>query len=507
TIRPDETGDYYLGMHVTGATSSYRGFYMKDLFISEPFGAFSPDVVNNVEFIPPYDNTPTVEIKFTAPTKNIVGGKLTSITRIDVQRDGKVVKTFSNPTFGSQLSFVDEADQIGDYIYTFTCYNEYGTGYHYNVEGHVGIFIAKPPVNCHIEQYTDEWGTVKITWEPVFEDINGYAISPDWMQYVIGSGAGSSFSAIVNAVDPSDEEISLALVRPNSGQALVSLTFVPVTPYGGFLGKDNNGNSLNATTNQIFVGTPYALPYMESFADQSLHYSVVQSVTGWAIGSQVSTQAGVTTSQDGDNGYLYWRPGGAGTYSTIETANIQIDDADDIALSFYYDAVPGHPSYDFYPYVICEGDTVLVTPVLNTADATENGWNHVRASLEQFRGKVIRLGFYVYCVDYYGFFGLDNIQIRRFPANDLSLKALNVPKEITVGQNGVISAQVRNEGYATSAAATVELFRDGKLMASKEVEPLEPYTSKMVAFDITPDNFWGERPRFAAIVAWNAYEF
>lgn len=508
TIRPDETGDFYIGMHVTGSNSMFRNFYMKNFSISEPYGAFAPNVVSNVEFVPPYDNTPTVEVKFTAPTKTVVDGVLTSITRIDVLRDGQLVKTFSNPTFGAKLSFVDEADEIGDYIYTFTGYNEYGTGYHYNVEGHVGIFIAKPPVDCQIEQYTDAWGSVKMTWEPVFEDINGYPVNPNWLQYVIGSGAGSSFSGIVQGVNPQDKEISLDLVRPNSGQALVALTVVPVTPYGGFLGVDNNGNSLNATTNQIFVGTPYSLPYIESFSNQSLHYSVVQSVTGWSIGVSVSTQAGVTDAQDGDKGYLYWRPNmGAGSHTTIETANIQIDDADDIALSFYYDAVPGHPSYDFYPYVICEGDTTIVAPVLNTGDAAENGWNHVRVSFDQFRGKVIRLGFYVYCVDYYGFFGLDNIQIRRFPANDLALQALNVPRDIKVGESGVISAQVRNEGYGASTPASVELYRDGKLMAAKDVKALEPYTDQMVQFDITAGNFWGEKPRFAAKVVWDADEF
>lgn len=508
TIKPDKTGEYYVGLHVTGSSSMFRSMYMNDFSISEPFGADAPNVVSNVMFVPPYDNTPTVEVKFTAPVKTVTGGTLTSISRIDVERDGKLVKTFNNPTFGSELSFVDEAPEIGDYTYTFTGYNEYGTGYHLSTPGHAGIFIAKPPVDCFMEQYTDAWGSVKITWDPVYEDINGYPINPKWLQYVIGTGSGSSFSGLVEGINPADKEISLDLVRPNTGQALVALSFVPVTPYGGFLGKDNNGNSLNATTNQIFVGTPYASPYMESFGNSALHYSMVQSTDGWRIRAGASTQAGYTEPQDGDNGFLSYQPNmGRGSKSTIETANILLDDADDIALSFYYDAIPGHPAYDFYPYLLVEGDTVQIAPVLNTGDATIDGWNHVRVSLAKYRGKVVRLGFYVYCVDYYGFFNIDNLQIRRFPANDLALAALNVPKEIQVGKDGVVSAQVRNEGYSASTASKVELYRDGKLMASKDVEALEPYTDKMVTFDMTAGNFWGEKPRFSAKVVWDADEF
>lgn len=508
TIRPEATGDYYLGFHVTGSAYYYRGFYMQDLTISEPFGAYAPNVVTDVEFVPPYENTPTATVKFTAPSVNVVGEPLTSISRIEVERDGKLVHTFNNPTFGTELSFVDLADEIGDYIYTFTGYNEYGTGYHYSAEGHVGIYIAKPPVNCFMEQYTDAWGSVKVTWDPVYEDINGYPVNPKWMQYVIGSGAGSSFKALVEGINPEDKEISLDLVRPNSGQALVALSFVPVTPYGGYLGKDNNGNDLNATTNQIFVGTPFDTPYMESFANQSLHYSLVQSSNGWSVRSSAGTQAGMAEPQDGDGGFLSWQPyGGAGSSTTVETANILIEDAEDMALSFYYDACLGHPAYDFYPYLLCEGDTVRLIETINTGDAAAEGWNRVTISLDKYRGKVVRLGFYVYCVDYYGFFNLDNIQMRRFPANDLALAALNVPKEIQVGKDGVISAQVRNEGYGSSEAAQVELYRDGKLMASKDVKALEPYTEAMVAFDITAGNFWGERPRFSAKVVWDGDEF
>lgn len=508
TIRPAATGDYTIGFHVTGSASYYRGFYMQDLSISEPFGAYSPNVVTNVKFEPPYENTPTTTVKFTAPSVNVVGEPLTAISRIEVEREGKLVHTFNNPTFGTELSFVDEADKIGDYVYTFTGYNEFGTGYHYNVTGHVGIFIAKPPVDVYMEQYTDAWGSVKLTWEPVYEDINGYPVNPKWLQYVIGTGSGASFSPLVEGINPEDKEISLDLVRPNTGQAFVALTIVPVTPYGGYLGKDDHGNNLNATTNQIFVGTPFDTPYMESFANTSLHYSIVQSSGNWSLRQTVSTQAGVTDPQDNDKGYLSWLPTtGSGASSTIETANILLEDAEDIALSFYYDAVPGHPAYDFYPYLLCEGDTIRLIETLNTGDAAADGWNRVTVSLAKYKGKVVRLGFYVYCVDNYGFFNLDNIQIRRFPANDLALAALNVPKEMQVGKDGVISAQVRNEGYGASEAAQVELYRDGKLMASKEVKAMEPYTETMVAFDVTAGNFWGERPRFSAMVVWDGDEF
>lgn len=83
--------------------------------------------------------TNTANISFTAPVTTGSGNQLTSISRIDVERNGIVVKTFENPAPGSQHSYTDEVPEAGDYIYAIVPFNEIGQGGKFEKTVSIGV--------------------------------------------------------------------------------------------------------------------------------------------------------------------------------------------------------------------------------------------------------------------------------------------------------------------------------------------------------------------------------
>ena len=56
------------------------------------------------------------------------GLDLASLTKVEILRDGELVKTFPSPGVGASLSFVDEMEAGGNVTYTVIGHNTDGVG-------------------------------------------------------------------------------------------------------------------------------------------------------------------------------------------------------------------------------------------------------------------------------------------------------------------------------------------------------------------------------------------
>lgn len=126
TLSPEETGTYYVAIH---ATSDADMFNLKVKKFSIELGAAGTAPAAVTDFTATaVENELAVDVAFTAPTKTIAGEELSALTKIEVLRDGAVVKTFDAPSVGGALSFKDEGLTPGTHIYQVIPYNEDGIG-------------------------------------------------------------------------------------------------------------------------------------------------------------------------------------------------------------------------------------------------------------------------------------------------------------------------------------------------------------------------------------------
>ena len=68
--------------------------------------------------------TKTCTLSWTVPSESVSGAALTSIQKIVIRRNNEVIMTFDNPTIGEDMSFNDEVQQYGSYLYSISAYNE-----------------------------------------------------------------------------------------------------------------------------------------------------------------------------------------------------------------------------------------------------------------------------------------------------------------------------------------------------------------------------------------------
>lgn len=72
--------------------------------------------------------TKTGIVTFTVPAVSMSGDPLTSIEKMELKRNGLVIKTFNNPTPGEALVYEDEVSDFGAYEYSLCGYNNNYSG-------------------------------------------------------------------------------------------------------------------------------------------------------------------------------------------------------------------------------------------------------------------------------------------------------------------------------------------------------------------------------------------
>lgn len=90
-----------------------------DILIVE-VDAQTPDVITNLSGT---ISGKSVTMKFTLPTRTVVGDPLTKIGKVKILRGGVVVKEFADQAPGASITYTDNVTTSGDYLYTIVCSN------------------------------------------------------------------------------------------------------------------------------------------------------------------------------------------------------------------------------------------------------------------------------------------------------------------------------------------------------------------------------------------------
>lgn len=128
-VRVTETGYYHFGIHAISDANMFN-LYVNNFLVEAGVSLSAPAPVTDLAVVAG-DNKLEATISFKAPTKTAGDAVLSSLTKIEILRNGEVIKTLTEGlTPGGEYSYVDKDPALvaGTHIYQVIPYNTSGMG-------------------------------------------------------------------------------------------------------------------------------------------------------------------------------------------------------------------------------------------------------------------------------------------------------------------------------------------------------------------------------------------
>ena len=473
SIIPEKNAVYYIGFHcVSPAFTTALGI---DNLSLEDVSVRVPAAVTDFYVEPAAGGVKEVAITLTAPTVSCEDKELTAISKIELGRNGEVIKTFENPAPGEELSFTDYPEKSGSYEYSAIAYNEYGAGKidYYTV--YCGISFTDDVTGVTLVE-TETPGEVTLSWDAVTEDFNGAPLTEADVTYTIYAIDG--YYLIPLYKDITTTSYTFTALDDPSEQAFVQFAVSSTT---------EGGESNPTVSAMTAVGAPYQ-NFRESFADGLPSYNWGVDYSDWADGVSLFTDETVgIPAQDGDNGYIGVMASYIDEWGTIISGKIDIAGMENPALTFYtYNVVGSAPDTNAVLVEIstngADWDAVFESDVNTICDGAE-GWGKVAVDLSSYAGSVFqfRITAIIQAITVTLF---DNIKVASVVDNDLTV-SVSAPASVECGADYKVGVKVTNDGSLAANGWSVELYADGKKVADKEGTELPSGASVTYFFDCT----------------------
>lgn len=472
-LAPKTSGKYYIGVHDMSAPDM-RSVSISNISVGAATTNDLPAPVENLTVTAGAYGEMTATVKFNAPSKNIADGALSELTKIEIYREGTLVKTIDNPTPGNEYSFTEDIAEKGWVKYSVRPVNNCGFGQYVRAEAYIGMYYPERPQNVVVTP-SAQFGYVDITWDPVTEDMHGIPMREDQITYAI--------MRILE--DNTRSEIVTGLTDTSYTYKAVEDGKQEFVQYGVFAINDYGDSGYNRTE-PIIIGTPYE-DFEESFANSKFHYEWSKDTSG--KGDWFTTKDNKFKefkSQDGDNGYMYHKGEYNGYNATVYSGLISLIDIENPALTMYvFNMASDGSDINTLEFMIRPQGEQDWTPVysadVNTICGGKQGWQQFVLGLGQYSGKVIQFGIKA-TTKAYVYTPLDNMLIESISAHDLHLRNVAVPAKVSTGKNFTIDVEVANLGSHPAEDYTVELYCGEELVESLQGEKLLSATSAVYSF-------------------------
>lgn len=498
TIRVSESKPYYIGFHKT-SPADRSSLYLDDISVVDDALIEAPDAPSDLTVVPADMGELKATISFKAPEKTIGGDPLDNISSIYLYRNDQIIRNFktSEITPGGILTYVDQEALQGFNTYKAIARNSAGNGLETSVQAFIGIDQPGLPQNVRVVEVQ---GHAHITWEAPVTGAHGGYFDPDNLSYLIGSPtpAGDDMDVIVSDYKGYSIDVTVQL----EGVQQKALTFY-------VFAKSTGGISSGQFSNNIVMGTPYDLPFYESFPDgypTQAWYPEVTATGYWQSGEYGMMPT--TDAQDLDGGLLSFYPDNTGDEGFVYTGKLSTLNSANPTFEYYYYHKRGSQDR-FEVKVTNNGADWKVAETVSYSDTDSgNGWVHRSVPLGQFAGTgFIQVGIHVYSVDGITAFHFDNFAIRQVYEQDLEAVNIFAPNRLGTGNSGAVSVQVANRGAKTSGDYTVELYRNDTKTATLDGTGLEPGQVRTFSFQQTADRTFGDRVEYYAVVNYAADMF
>lgn len=418
------------------------------------------------------------DVTVKAPAKDISDNTLTSLTQIDVMRDGELVKTFTNPVPGEDLTFTDDVDAPGNYSWKAVAYNEAGAGKICDAfEAFVGQDIAAAPENFRVVE--TEYGKMHASWDRVTTDRNGNEIDPSRLTYTIND---LYWSGEIKR-DMTGTELDFDGLKRHDPQQWKQYSLYAVSESG--IEKDRC-----ALSDPMIVGEPQNEYVDKLELGASDHYPAVtlwcESLEGNAYWTNTGAlQPGIFAKTG--IGFLYMIGESVGASSSLTSPRVRLSAQENPAFSCWVyndnnDIDENTNEIDIEVLVEGTDKWIPVAHKVVNELAASHQWGRLTVSLEDFADKTVQIRI-IGTVKKYIYTIIDDIAIKSIAPADMSVDRLDVPDFVKPGEKFTASVKITNHGAKVADSYTLTLDVNGESYAA-EVGPLATGETACHEFEI-----------------------
>ncbi len=485
----DEAGKYYAALNMTTDNSIYYYHGRFDNFrIEKVASSNAPGSVTNLSLVPGEMGEKSVTLSFNAPEEGYMGGDLDTITKIEVYRSSDLLPSnvFENPSKGEAVTWTDANTAVGYVQYAIVPYNSYGKGK--MIIDSVFVGVDHPAAIADLSLKADAANAnVTLSWEqPVTE--NGGYINYNDLKYNIYAYDGEAGEFVLYADSIQDTTLQVSLDVTGD----MDIYYFAVSPvYDDY--------EAEAIVGHVVLGTPYSVPFDESFADMGVvtwPWTIAATdYAQWTTGNYVSANYGsiIISPQDNDNGLLFFYTQGGYGEGWIEAPKMTLfkKSVAQNVLRFWayndpnivteYSYLLAEISVDNEPFQLL-GDTIRLNEAL--------GWTQYSYNLDEYRNSnFVTLRFYAYVNSYYEAVIVDNVAVYSVFPEDLAVSQVSGDTIALATDTTFYNVSVQNVGSnaVDSAAYTVVLYNGEEILGSQTGKGLLPEETTSFTFEITPD--------------------
>lgn len=495
----EEDGEINLGFHAISDANNYA-LYVDSICVSAGKATTAPGATTDLKVIPDASGALSAKVSFTAPDKNYAGKPGKDLTKVEVLRDGEVVKTFDAPAKGEALSFDDAVEKPGAYSYAVVAYNADGQG---ATSAAVTVYIGEdtplPPSGI---KAADKQTAVGLSWSPVAGvGANGGIVKPENVKYRVYNLTTNEYGSTVLG-DVLGETASTSFdVEVNTTEGEQNLLQYALDAYSSV------GESNAKITPAVLSGKAYDLPFVEGFAAAGLSYDM------WWTSRKGSTSFNLSKDNDadGDGGSALFSAYEAADSAWLNSGKIALAGAKKASLVFSHKSEPGSAVSLTVQIQKADG-TVDDLKTFDYATMTGDGsWTSELLDLSAYASEPYVIVKFLATAGESGVgipLYIDHVVVSDL--NDYDLAAsLSLPKNgVTKGSKAKLGVKVENQGSKGAANYTVKLSVDGEVLASQEESgELGSFESKTYEFDYAPTVFAeGDAAKVKAEVVFEADE-
>ena len=454
TITVANDGEYRIAYRAMSKEFMY-GIHLANINITEGSLVEAPDSATNINIIAAELGKLSADIEFTAPSINCGKKTLNEITKIIVKNitTNKQVKVVENVTPGEKVVVTDTKAENGFNEYCIQAYNNSGKGIEAKAKGYVGM--DTPDIVNNIQIYDNLDGTARLTWDvPSSVGIHGGYVDINDVNYTVTRyvyGEGTNYYAeniaerecIVDGIPTDgDQEIYSYSIYVNSNAL-----------------KENNNTSI--TSPYVISGTPYSMPFFESFnggnTDNSLWFITCKGSEWVRYSSDLS--------YDGIGGSACWTAANAGDIANLNSGKI-LPKGDNPKVVFMYYGKKADLMLNANIRVNGQTDNVLESIDFNNL-GDDYGWYQCIIPIKQFNNSsYVEIRFNSVANEAGAEMAISNVELLNVLDHNL-VCTLSATNKIAAGSIIPALVKVRNIGEYATSDYTVKLYADGKFIDKK----------------------------------------
>ena len=462
-------GIYYIGIHATTKADS-DVLAIDNLKVTQEAGSNAPAAVTDIKIVPNADGSEGLTLTFTTPSLSIAGNNLRSLSKVEIYRGETVVHTVAPVEPGKTYTWYDAAPAKGLNTYDLRAFDGDLRGLAGTASGFSGFDVPGRPKNVRV---TEKDGFVGLTWEAPTEGEQGGVFDKNDLSYIV---LDSESNIIMEDLTDTRWDFRPQL---ESEQNLYAWSVAA---------KTSAGIGYPANSNVIALGTPYALPFKDSFP------KAINQTTPW--GQYISGQGGrwftsdtgvspIANPQDNDGGLLTFIPKADDDEALIYSAKIDVSDAKAPVVDFWYHYAAGMTGNLAIEAAANYGNYTEVSRIDYTK--AREGWNFARIPLDKIDcSGFIQFGLRASTGDATRHLHVDNLVVRDPATNDLLALDVTAAGDLKVGSETTVTATVQNIGTTTVSDYTVELWVNGMQLGSTPGTSIEPLKTATFDFKVTP---------------------